>query len=100
MDETDRIQDNQSKKAVKRSTTAAVMRTCSLAFCYNKAKHDITGGIIERQKVVNAFSRRPSVCPSQLNTWEMNVNGVRGLTLTAQRHTVLRSTYNHHPRRS
>jgi len=26
VDETDRVQDNQSKKAVKRSTTAAVMR--------------------------------------------------------------------------
>ncbi|KAK4688587.1 metal transporter CNNM, partial [Tremellales sp. Uapishka_1] len=47
VDETDRYQDNHSKKAAKRSGTAAVMR-----------------GIIERQKVVNAFSRRPSFRPA------------------------------------
>ncbi|OXC63835.1 hypothetical protein AYX13_06518 [Cryptococcus neoformans] len=43
VDETDRYQDNHSKKAVKRSGTAAVMR-----------------GIIERRRVLNAFSRAPS----------------------------------------
>ncbi|WVQ81861.1 hypothetical protein IAT38_003988 [Cryptococcus sp. DSM 104549] len=48
VDETDRYQDNQSKKAVKRSGTAAVMR-----------------GIIERRRVINAFSRRPSRSESQ-----------------------------------
>ncbi|WVQ74955.1 hypothetical protein IAR50_004563 [Cryptococcus sp. DSM 104548] len=43
VDETDRYQDNHSKKAVKRAGTAAVMR-----------------GIIERRRVLNAFSRAPS----------------------------------------
>ncbi|KAK8854807.1 hypothetical protein IAR55_003546 [Kwoniella newhampshirensis] len=43
VDETDRYEDNHSKKAVKRSGTAAVMR-----------------GIIERRRVINAFSRQPS----------------------------------------
>ncbi|KAL0249860.1 hypothetical protein I308_103163 [Cryptococcus tetragattii IND107] len=48
VDETDRYQDNHSKKAVKRSGTAAVMR-----------------GIIERRRVLNAFSRAPSRSNSQ-----------------------------------
>lgn len=43
IDETDRFEDNHSKKQAKRGATAAVMR-----------------GIIERQRVINAFSRRPS----------------------------------------
>ncbi|WVF72789.1 hypothetical protein IAT40_007607 [Kwoniella sp. CBS 6097] len=43
VDETDRYEDNHSKKIVKRSGPAAVMR-----------------GIIERRRVINAFSRRPS----------------------------------------
>nr|XP_019006919.1 uncharacterized protein I203_00514 [Kwoniella mangroviensis CBS 8507]OCF70380.1 hypothetical protein I203_00514 [Kwoniella mangroviensis CBS 8507] len=43
VDETDRYEDNHSKKMAKRSGPAAVMR-----------------GIIERRRVINAFSRRPS----------------------------------------
>ncbi|WVO13451.1 hypothetical protein L204_101067 [Cryptococcus depauperatus] len=43
VDETDIFEDNHSKKAVKRSGPAAVMR-----------------GIIERRRVLNAFSRQPS----------------------------------------
>ncbi|WRT68376.1 uncharacterized protein IL334_005352 [Kwoniella shivajii] len=49
VDETDRYEDNHSKKMAKRSGPAAVMR-----------------GIIERRRVINAFSRRPS--SNQTNT--------------------------------
>jgi len=41
VDETDRVQDNQSKKAVKRNTTAAVMRKLSIPGALGKA--DIQG---------------------------------------------------------
>ncbi|KAL1406303.1 hypothetical protein Q8F55_007999 [Vanrija albida] len=43
IDETDRYQDNHSKRKAQRKATGAIMR-----------------GIIERQRVINAFSRRPS----------------------------------------
>lgn len=60
MDETDRYQDNHSKKAVKRSGTVAVMReyNCFLQWCRNS--YCLLGGIIERRRVLNAFSRAPS----------------------------------------
>lgn len=43
IDETDRYEDNHSKKKAQRKATSTIMR-----------------GIIERQRVINAFSRRPS----------------------------------------
>ncbi|OCF37918.1 hemolysin [Kwoniella heveanensis BCC8398] len=61
VDETDRYEDNHSKKVVKRSGPAAVMR-----------------GIIERRRVINAFSRRPSrssTFPSASQTPGSNGNG-------------------------
>lgn len=65
MDETDRYQDNHSKKAVKRSGTAAVMReySCFLQRCRSSCY--LSGGIIERRRVLNAFSRAPSRSNSQ-----------------------------------
>ncbi|ODN82343.1 hemolysin [Cryptococcus wingfieldii CBS 7118] len=57
VDETDRYEDNHSKKAVKRAGTAAVMRKSS-HFHHQR-------GIIERRRVLNAFSRVPSRGESQ-----------------------------------
>ncbi|WVQ99987.1 hypothetical protein IAU59_007130 [Kwoniella sp. CBS 9459] len=72
VDETDRYEDNHSKKVVKRSGPAAVMR-----------------GIIERRRVINAFSRRPSrssTFPTVAQTPGLNggpANGGNGATATA-----------------
>lgn len=70
IDETDRYQDNQSKKAAKRQGTAAVMRELSRLFqllgskaCADHHLSSSLGGIIERHKNVSieAVAARQSV---------------------------------------
>lgn len=64
IDETDRFEDNHSKRKATRKGTAAIMS--ELFRSRNSPERtvaDVTEGIIERNRVINAFanSRQPSV---------------------------------------